>query len=326
MSELRELRDALTPPKMLDRMAELVAERPDLRVIFYILRNHDRVAEWLHSVGVALDPVLREMAPPAPPRELREIVSDHLLEMFLWTGYLDIDRILALYAEHGPGPARPRPRILDFGCGCGRLTRFLNHLGDRCEVHATDANRRHVVWCCENLPNVQTLQNDFAPPLPYAEGRFDLIYTVSVLTHLSAAASGRWLGELGRILAPGGVLVVTTHGAGVLETIRDSATHQAMFAMTAAEAQEILESFAERPYEFRPYADATRQSAGAGLEYGNSFIHPSYVEGQWAGGRLEVVQILPGGMRGWQDIVVLRRPREATGAMVGAQGGDAAVV
>jgi SAM-dependent methyltransferase len=304
---MRELRDHLTSPQMLERMAEVVAERPDLRVTFYILRNHDRVREWAQSVGVALDPRLRALVPPIPPRELREIVSDHELEVFLWTGYLDADLILALYGEHGPDQVRPR--ILDFGCGCGRITRFLNELGDRCEVHAADANVRHAAWCAENLPRVRTVHNALAPPLPYAAESFELVYTVSVLTHLNAAGGARWLAELERILAPGGLLVVTTHGPGAVEIIRDSPTHQGMFAMTAAEAQEILDGFAERPFAFRPYAGAALEAANAGPEYGNSFVHPSHIEGQWTRGRLELLRILPGGLRGWQDVVVLRRAR-----------------
>jgi SAM-dependent methyltransferase len=275
-------------------------------VTFYILRNHDRVPEWAQSVGVALDPRLRALVPPLPPSELREIVADRDLELFLWTGYLDAERILELYAEHGPD--RPRPRILDFGCGCGRLTRFLNALADRCEIHAADANGRHAEWCAENLPGVQTVHNAPSPPLPYAEATFDLVYTVSVLTHLDAAAGARWLAELERVLAPGGVLVATTHGPVALEIIRDSPTHQEMFALTASEAQGILDGFAERPFAFRPYGRAAVEAANAGPGYGNSFMHPRYIEREWTRGRLELLRLLPGGLRGWQDLVVLRRP------------------
>ena len=47
--------------------------------------------------------------------------------------------------------------------------------------------------------------------------------------------------------------------------------------------------------------------AKAGDDYGNSFIHPSYIEKNWQLDGLRLLAHLPGGLRGWQDIVVLQR-------------------
>jgi len=48
----------------------------------------------------------------------------------------------------------------------------------------------------------------------------------------------------------------------------------------------------------------------AGSSYGTTFIHPDFVAARWNRSPFKVVDVLPAGLRGWQDIVVLRRATE----------------
>jgi len=50
------------------------------------------------------------------------------------------------------------------------------------------------------------------PPLPYAAESFDVIYCLSVFTHLNETMQDAWLAELRRVLQPGGLLILTVHG------------------------------------------------------------------------------------------------------------------
>jgi ubiquinone/menaquinone biosynthesis C-methylase UbiE len=59
---------------------------------------------------------------------------------------------------------------------------------------------------------VSFVHNDLAPPLPLESNSFDVVYAVSVLTHLSVAQQHAWLKELRRMLRPDGSLILTTHG------------------------------------------------------------------------------------------------------------------
>lgn len=105
--------------------------------------------------------------------------------------------------------APPHGNWLDFGCGSGRVARHLGAI-DAITLTGVDVDRRAVSWC------MQHLRGDFRviapdPPLPFADGSFDVICAVSVFTHLDEAAQLRWLAELRRVLREGGMLVASTH-------------------------------------------------------------------------------------------------------------------
>ncbi|MGY1688890.1 class I SAM-dependent methyltransferase [Geodermatophilus sp. SYSU D01105] len=50
------------------------------------------------------------------------------------------------------------------------------------------------------------------PPLPFDDGRFDLVLGYSVFTHLPVDHQDAWLAELRRVTRPGGLLLLTVHG------------------------------------------------------------------------------------------------------------------
>lgn len=66
-------------------------------------------------------------------------------------------------------------------------------------------------WCQEHLPGTYTL-NGPEPPTTYPDSLFDVVYAVSVFTHLTVQRQRRWLAEFARIIRPGGLLLLTTHG------------------------------------------------------------------------------------------------------------------
>lgn len=169
---------------MVDRFKEICAQRPDLRVLLYML-GEEKILEWIQTVGVCEDEVLRKFIPPFPPLELRQITAAADLPEFLWTGLVDMDRIMTLYEKAANYVNIESPTILDFGCGCGRMVRFLNNYSVFNTIHACEVNPDHVDWCRDNLSNVQVSRCNVLPPLPYKDQMFNLIYVLSVFTHLS---------------------------------------------------------------------------------------------------------------------------------------------
>lgn len=146
-------------------------------------------------------------------------------------------------------PSRP-PRACEWGCGPARILRHLPGLaaGREIEFFGTDYNRESIRWCREHVKGVTFAENDLAPPLPFEAGFFDLLYARSVLTHLSEEMHYRWIAEIVRVLRPGGVFIVTTHGdayRGRL-TAREQSRYDAgefVIRALAAEGRKLFAAF-----------------------------------------------------------------------------------
>jgi len=119
----------------------------------------------------------------------------------------------------------PADRVLDAGCGLGRvalpLSRFLDERGT---YDGFDTSGEYIEWCQGALPldperfrfrhcNIRSSHyneqgsiaaEDFAFPWP--EGSFSLTIATSLFTHLSAAATTNYLHEIARTLQPSGRL------------------------------------------------------------------------------------------------------------------------
>jgi cyclopropane fatty-acyl-phospholipid synthase-like methyltransferase len=108
------------------------------------------------------------------------------------------------------------PNILDFGCGCGRtLTSFKdNH---QCNFFGTDIDEEAIRWCQNNLKFAKFDINQSIPPSKYKSEQFDLVYAISVFTHLNEELQFLWLDELKRITKPKGILLLTLHNIDLLK-------------------------------------------------------------------------------------------------------------
>ncbi|MCB0371983.1 MAG: class I SAM-dependent methyltransferase [Flavobacteriaceae bacterium] len=103
--------------------------------------------------------------------------------------------------------------ILDWGCGPARIIRHFPKIATQnCSFYGTDYNKKSITWNSENLPDIQFNLNTIEASLPYKNDFFDIIYSLSVLTHLSEKQHYEWIKELKRILKPHGILYITTQG------------------------------------------------------------------------------------------------------------------
>ncbi|WP_426430136.1 class I SAM-dependent methyltransferase [Winogradskyella sp. HB-48] len=103
--------------------------------------------------------------------------------------------------------------ILDWGCGPGRIVRHMPSLiNNGCQFFATDYNANSIAWCSKNLPNIEFNKNELKAKLPYNDASMDVIYGISIFTHLSEPMHYKWFNELIRVLKPNGILLLTMHG------------------------------------------------------------------------------------------------------------------
>jgi SAM-dependent methyltransferase len=179
--------------------------------------------------------------------------------------------------------------ILDFGCGCGRVLRSL-YSESSARFYGADIDGEAIAWCRSHLPFAEFAQNSIRPPLPFPSGRFDLVYGVSVFTHLDEENQNAWLHELERVTRSGAVLLLTVHG-----DLTTSGLSPAEIALTR-----------ERGLFFKVFQTGRYKPDGLPDFYQSTFHTREYVNQAWSQ-FFEVVAYLPREMNGHQDIVLLKR-------------------
>jgi SAM-dependent methyltransferase len=295
--------DAVTPDALRERVREIAATRPEILSALDLVGSNG-LAEWIHTFGPTYDE-LKHLLPAVPPLHLRSITGPPEVPEFLRRGAEDVSYMFDLHDAQVPTRS-DKLRVLDFGCGCGRLSRFLS-MADWIEAFACDANPDHVDWCSTNLPAVDTRLNRFRPPLPFDAGSIDFVYALSVFTHLPQDAAADWFRELSRVIAAQGLLIITTHGYPALATIKWSTIHQEMFGLTHLDAARLIQRLQREAYIFLHYQADVVKLANVGSSYGNTFMDVSLVHPIWDE-EFDLVQHVAGGLeRDWQDAVVLKK-------------------
>jgi SAM-dependent methyltransferase len=129
------------------------------------------------------------------------------LERFLATGGADVEAALATCDELGRPAARRR--VLDFGCGVGRLARpfvarFEEYVGvDLAEAMVARARELH-----SDLRNCTFVASGASDLAIFRDGAFDLVYSNLVLQHLpDRAAVEGYVSEFLRVVRPDGIVV-----------------------------------------------------------------------------------------------------------------------
>jgi SAM-dependent methyltransferase len=248
-------------------------------------RLEDPLAEELTLTG--------EDGLPVPPHWLIQTVSAGPAQKRFEEGG---HRAAKLFAEliRARLPEPRRPLVMDFGCGCGRVARALPQY-IACDLTGCDLTEAAVEWCRRNLEGHFMVSSE-SPPLPLPGERFDVLYAVSVLTHLDEAYQDAWLAEWKRITKPGAVVLVTYRGEGFLEKAAPEADSERRarieslwgasgFGFTATDFWEgVFPAF-----------------------YGGAYHRDRYVREHW-GRFFEIEDLLPATETGLvQDVAVMRR-------------------
>ncbi len=195
--------------------------------------------------------------PVPPPRLIYDVINDYKIEVFIETGLKSAAKIEKALKKAG-FPINDFTSILDFGCGCGRIIRHWP-AKTNAGLSGSDYNPKLIDWCSDHLDFGRFFANDLEPPLECGNGNFDLIYANSVFTHLDEQLQNSWLVELRRVLRPGGVLVLTTHGdawrGGLDPRERRCYESGAIVVRSASSSGSNLCETYHAPKYFRPVAE-----------------------------------------------------------------------
>jgi SAM-dependent methyltransferase/uncharacterized protein YbaR (Trm112 family) len=168
----------------------------------------------------------RTREPPLPdPALIFAVCGTESSDWFLESGTFAAAEIRGALERSDVRMDRLR-RILDFGCGAGRVLRHWRTLRGP-KLYGTDYNPALVEWCSGHLPFARFALNPLEGPLPHRSGKFDFAYAFSVFTHLTEPQQLYWMNELRRVLRPGAYLYLTTHGESYLPFV--PAEHLAHF-------------------------------------------------------------------------------------------------
>jgi SAM-dependent methyltransferase len=215
-------------------------------------------------------------------------------------GLYEADLIAEVLADAGSDPASLGD-ALDFGCSSGRVLNVLSAAFPDVRWHGCDPNEQAVAWASEQLPGVTCFASPGHPPLGLAAGSFDLIYAISIWSHFAPALGLRWFEEMHRLLRPGGLLLITTHGFFAIQFFA-AGGHR-----SPSQSQEILASLYR---EGTWYAAEFGEEGDWGVkdpEWGTAFLSPEWLLAQLCP-RFELLAFAPGRNQENQDVYLLRRP------------------
>jgi cyclopropane fatty-acyl-phospholipid synthase-like methyltransferase len=188
--------------------------------------------------------------------------------------------------------------ILDFGCGCGRVMRWLVEVVPAERVFGTDFDKAAIEWLHDNFKKTTCFVNSALPPTEFTDDFFDLILGYSVFTHFDRAYQDKWLSELKRIVKPNGIVLLTVHGAYNWEYTR------ANVLLGAQNTETIGEELHKSGFAFSKHDGWDAHFPDF---YHTAWHLPAYINAHWSKW-FDVVALIEQGGRPTQDLVILRCP------------------
>ncbi len=203
-------------------------------------------------------------------------------------GSLAIRQAFAFYenASHAMKNISSDPRsrkVLDFGTGWGRISRFFIKDVGRENIFGVDVEKPFIEICRKSFKSNNFSVINPYPPLEFNSETFDLVTLYSVFSHLSEDACNKWVQEFYRILKPGGAVAFTTRAVGFFdycEALKSETNNPYLKSLG-----NLFENFddAKKRYsngEF-VFSGAEGVDGGGAMNtsfYGESFIPQQYVE------------------------------------------------
>ena len=235
-----------------------------------------------------------------PPRRLRARTGAPGTGEFIEGGRL---AAAELAAAMGPSIAGVHD-LLDFGCGSGRVLPHIAALAPQARCSGCDIDPDAVAWASRHLPHLRWRVSGFHPPLPFEAESLDLVYSISVFSHLDEPLQDQWLGELRRVLRPGAIALLSVHGPHAFEQFRSGAVRTGWCRADAFAGSTL----AAGQFLFEPYVRSIwnrSELPGVGNGYGLAFHGGDYLDAHWSR-FLEVVEVRERALSAWQDLVVCR--------------------
>jgi SAM-dependent methyltransferase len=226
-----------------------------------------------------------------PEAARRKRVDGHGIEAgFNIGGYSTARKLDTIASRFAGRPLAGLGPVLDWGCGCGRVARFVARAG--ADLYGVDIDHENALWCSDHIRGTFTAISP-DPPTTFDDDFFGAIYGISIFTHLDRQYEAAWLKELHRIAKPGAILLLSVLGGA------------------ASVASGVVERVFS-PESAGGFVNLGRNRdidsvTNASTYYRNVFHPPGYIAKNW-GPYFEILSIEEGIVENMQDLVVARKP------------------
>ncbi len=241
--------------------------------------------ETLNAANTQLTDALKHAnVLPIPPRHLQVRVVGGYSPHFLASATCsleDFDRILETIGRS----LSDFNHVLDLGVGCGRVLRRFHELYPQAALTGADIDAEAIAWLDQNYaPAGRFVALPDHPPSKLESDSFDLVYAISVFTHLNEQMQFEWLGELHRVTKSGGYLLLTAHGK----------SHHG--------SELVSPNISSGFY----YNEDSGLTDGLPEFYRNAYHTRSYIEREWSR-FFEILQYEEDGCEGHQDLILCQK-------------------
>jgi SAM-dependent methyltransferase len=223
---------------------------------------------------------------PIPPPHLRYRISGTSDDkIFVHSGIIGSEQMMSYVDKYDPASERS---LLDWGCGCGRYAHHITSKWPTVAYTGCDIDTEAINWCQTNLKQGHYVVTDPYPPTPFANEQFTSVIASSVMTHLTEANQQLWLGEIYRILKPGGIFVASVLG------------------LTAASRSFWLPRKLKRKGFIDHHQDMALKGIAPDGYYRDVFQTEAYTRKNWSA-FFDIKEYIPAGLMDFQDLVILQK-------------------
>lgn len=176
-------------------------------------------------------------------------------------------------------------RVVDFGCGWGRISQTLYRYFKPCNIISADIQHDAIDFCRKSglatkLYHVINQNLDMIE-----DGSIHHIFAFSVFSHLNEELANKWIMEFYRILKPGGSVAITTRHISFLRHVEYLKTlpkekippHAIGLIEAFSNSEKAVADFNDGCFVYRDYPRLSK----VGVGYGEAIIPEYYVEKYW---------------------------------------------
>jgi hypothetical protein len=184
---------------------------------------------------------------------------------------LDFVRYCSAAYVESTGKSLKNAKILDFGCGWGRLSRIFYYFTSYSNLVAVDPWINSLIECNKNGLTENYLQSSYIPDsLPISkEVKMNFIYSFSVFTHLNEQSARACLATISSYLSSKGLAIITIRPP---EFWSAQSHISAFIAENKIDINDLLKDYYSTGFSFLGSGGAGHQS------YGDSVISPKWIE------------------------------------------------